>query len=93
MKVKINNYIGKHFFLKERVPQRSSISPLFFIIYLNDIGERLNTTTSLSVFADDTAICINNKDHKDPKEEIKKGGKRDRQLGPRMENEDQPQQE
>ena len=53
----------REFNLNEGLPQISSISPLLYIIYINDIGHAIEAEFSL--FADDTAVWI--------------GGERDRE--------------
>ena len=54
--VDINGTKSKKFMLNEGLPQGSSISPLLFIIFINDIGVDLHDLTIASLFADDTAI-------------------------------------
>ena len=56
--VEINGTRSSKFLLKEGLPQGSSISPLLFIIFINDIGVDLNPLTTASLFADDTSIWL-----------------------------------
>ena len=57
-RVEINGKRSQRFVLKEGLPQGSSISPLLFIIFINDIGVDLHPQTVASLFADDTAIWM-----------------------------------
>ena len=43
-------------FLKAGTPQGSPLSPLIYIIYVNDYPESIQDNCSLSQFADDTAL-------------------------------------
>ena len=54
--VEIEGTRSSTFVLKEGLPQGSAISPLLFIIFINDIGIDLRPDTIASLFADDTAI-------------------------------------
>ena len=53
--VDVNGAKSKMFYLKEGLPQGSAISPLLFLIFIDDIDEQLSQHTSRSLYADDTA--------------------------------------
>ena len=57
-KVDINGTRSDTFMLNEGLPQGSSISPLLFLIFINDIGSDLHDLTIASLFADDTSIWM-----------------------------------
>ena len=52
----VNGVRSKKFRLNEGLPQGSCISPLLFLILINDIDSELHPDTLVSLFADDTAI-------------------------------------
>ena len=54
--VNINEVASKMFKLNEGLPQGSAISPLLFLIFINDIDVDLHPDTLVSLFADDTAV-------------------------------------
>ena len=54
-KVKVNGETSKEFYLNEGLPQGSSISPILFLIYINDITDYINAEAKGSLFVDDTA--------------------------------------
>ena len=56
--VEINGVRSKEFFLNEGLPQGSAISPLLFLLFINDISEYLPEDASSSLFADDTAASV-----------------------------------
>ena len=47
---------SKKFVLKEGLPQGSCISPLLFLIFINDIDVDLDFMTTASLFANDTFV-------------------------------------
>ena len=53
--VSINNISSKPFLLRNGLPQGSSISPLLFLIFINDIVVDLDMQSMASLFADDTS--------------------------------------
>ena len=57
-RVEVNGTRSDQFFLKQGLPQGSSISPILFVIYINDIDVDLDPQTTASLFADDTATWL-----------------------------------
>ena len=56
--VEINGTRSNKFFLNEGLPQGSAISPLLFLLFINDITDFTKEGATPSLFADDTAIWI-----------------------------------
>ena len=56
--VDINGVQSNPFYLNEGLPQGSAISPLLFLLFINDITEHTMGGATPSLFADDTAIWI-----------------------------------
>ena len=54
----INGTKSDPFHLDKRLPQCSSISPLLFLIFINDVDVDLDTDTTASLLADDTATWM-----------------------------------
>ena len=57
-RVEINGSRSDNSRLDEGLPQGSSISPLLFLIFINDIDVELDPDTTASLFADDTAAWM-----------------------------------
>ena len=55
-KVKLNQSTSKRMTINEGVPQGGVLSPLLFILFVNDIGSGLDHDIHYSLFADDLAI-------------------------------------
>ena len=56
LKVKVGKEISRTIKMEAGTPQGSSLSPLLYLILVNDIPKEVTNTASLSQFADDTAI-------------------------------------
>ena len=57
-RVEVNGVRTETFRLDQGLPQGSSISPLLFLIFINDIDVDLHADTIASLFADDTATWM-----------------------------------
>ena len=57
-RVEVNGVRSAPFRLNQGLPQGSSISPLLFLIFINDIDVDLDIDTIASVFADGTAFWM-----------------------------------
>lgn len=53
----VNNTFSEYLRVKTGVPQGSSLGPLLFLIYINDLKNAVDQK-SLNMFADDTTIFI-----------------------------------
>ena len=56
--VEINGTRSKEFYLNEGLPQGSAISPLLFLLFINDITDYQSPGAAPSLFADDTAASV-----------------------------------
>ena len=56
----VNNTLSKPLTAKTGVPQGSSLGPLLFLIYINDI-KNIFDANEINIFADDSALILRNK--------------------------------
>ena len=73
-KVEVNRTRSRNFWLSEGLPQGSAISPLLFLIFINDIDTKINKeAVTPSLFADDTAVWVSvGKDRKEAEKKMQK---------------------
>ena len=69
-RVEVNGTRSDTFRLNQGLPQGSSISPLLFLIFINDIDVDLDADTVASLFADDTATWTKDGKIKGSKREL-----------------------
>ena len=56
-------------YIKCGVPQGSTLGPLFFLVYINDIKSALGNI-NMSLFADDTVLLSSNKSAKSARDKL-----------------------
>ena len=57
-RVEVNGCKSSNFYLNEGLPQGSAISPLLFLLFINDIDNSISEEATPSLFADDTAVWV-----------------------------------
>ena len=62
--VKIEGFLSPKVYPKAGVSQGSNLSPLFFLIYANDMPNPIHHQTNKSQFADDTGQWAMSKKHR-----------------------------
>ena len=61
---RVNGVDSKIETIEPGVPQGSCLGPLLFLLYINDLPQALSTS-SVSMYADDTSLCSRSKDLKE----------------------------
>ena len=72
LRVKIGSTTSEVYSFENGTPQGSVISPLLFNIMVNDLGNKLQTCTNISQFADDSAVSTSNKNIKKIEDTLQK---------------------
>ena len=70
--VTVGNENSKKKLMREGVPQGAVLSPLLFIIYINDLNSNWPEGVSASMFADDLAVWASDRDWKEAKRKVEK---------------------
>ena len=71
-RVRVNAKVGRSRTFKEGLTQGSVLSPLLFVIYINDLLMQLEDTTLVSAYADDLAIACNGRSNTDMTKKFQK---------------------
>lgn len=54
--VSLNHTLSDHSPISTGVPQGSILGPLLFLLYINDLPSAINSSSTLSIYADDTVL-------------------------------------
>ena len=60
-RVEVGSAVSTPVCLEAGVPQGAILSPLLFLVYMNDISHATSTNASVNLFADDTSLFVSAK--------------------------------